>query len=202
MLKRIFSRGMRAKASYEVPSGAGAPPPFVDSFVIIRDSMQDVPNGPRDSLTKRHRAISARYAALEQSVIDRTLDTMISSAYLKPYSDDFEVAYTGNSKALRALKRQIKNLQDPGVLTVCPLCKVSLPRTFDHYLPLGTFPEFAIHPLNLVPSCQTCNGKKLEAWLNAEGQRICLHLYSDAIPQVDFVRCTLAPHLGVAVTLG
>lgn len=164
--------------------------------------MQNVPNGPRDNLTRRHRAICARYAAFEQSVSDRSLDTMTSSAYLKPYSDDFEVAYTRNSKALRALKKQIENLQDPGVLTVCPLCKISLPRTFDHYLPLGTFPEFAIHPLNLVPSCQTCNGKKLEAWLNADGQRICLHFYSDAIPQVDFVRCTLAPAPGGGRNVG
>jgi hypothetical protein len=170
-----------------------APPPFIDSFILIRDSMQEIPDGPRDILTRRHAAITTRYAAFEQSVAHRELDAMTPSAYLRPYRAHFEVAYTGNLKALRDLKVQIKSLQDPGVLTVCPLCKISLPHTFDHYLPLGTFSEFAIHPLNLVPSCQTCNGKKHEAWLNDEGQRICLHFYSDTIPQIDFVQCELSP---------
>jgi hypothetical protein len=169
------------------------PPPFIDSFILIRDSMQEVANGPRDNLTRRHRAITTRYDAFEQSVAERALDTITPSAYLRAYSEHFEVAYIGNTRALRDLKRQIKILQDPGVLTVCPLCKISLPRTFDHYLPRATFPEFAIHPLNLVPCCETCNGKKLDAWLNEDEQRICLHFYSDTIPQVDFVQCDLNP---------
>jgi hypothetical protein len=168
-----------------------APPPFIDSFVAIRDSMQDRPNSPRARLTARHRAIRTRYDDLEQAVIECTLEAMAASAYLDPLSDDFVMAYKGQTKALRDLKNAIKAVQEPGVLSVCPLCKISLPRTFDHYLPLGTFPEFAVHPLNMVPSCQSCNGKKLEAWLNGDGARICLYLYGDDIPALEFVRCRL-----------
>jgi len=170
-----------------------SPPPFIESFVDIRDSMQDAPNGPRARLMGRHRSINACYASLEGSVALNTLSTLKPSAYLNPLSHDFEVAYTGNSKPLRILKKRIKGVQAASVLTVCPLCKISLPRTFDHYLPIGTFPEFAVHPLNLVPSCNTCNSKKLEAWLNENGERICLHFYSDSVPQVPFIQCSLTP---------
>src|SRR4030081_1264227 len=104
-----------------------APPAFIDVFILIRDSMQQIPDGPRDILTRRHAAITTRYAAFEQSIVHRDLDAMTPSAYLRPYRAHFEVACTGNVKALRDLKKQIKSLQDPGVLTVCPLCKISLP---------------------------------------------------------------------------
>jgi hypothetical protein len=167
------------------------PPPFLDSFVAIRDSMQNRPDGPRRRLTRRHRAISTRYEDLEEAVSEMELEGLIPSAYLNPLSDDFEAAYTGQTKALRDLKAAIKNVQAPGVLAVCPLCKISLPRTFDHYLPLGTFPEFAVHPLNLMPSCQSCNGKKLEAWLNADGDRVCLYLYGDTPSPLAFIECRL-----------
>jgi hypothetical protein len=60
--------------------------------------------------------------------MNKLLDAMTASAALKPYSDDFAVAYTRNSKPLRELKKEIKNLQDRGVLAVCPFCKISLPR--------------------------------------------------------------------------
>ena len=174
-----------------------SPPPFMDSFIAIRDSMQFTPNGPRARLTGRHRAITTRYAVLEDSVALNTLSTITPSTYLSPLKDDFEVTYTGNSQALRTLKKRIRGVQAAGVLTVCPMCKISLPRTFDHYFPLGTFPEFAVHPLNLVPSCNTCNSKKLEAWLNENGDRICLYFYSDSVPQVPFIRCALTlPQLG------
>jgi hypothetical protein len=153
--------------------------------------MQNRPDGPRTRLTARHRAIRIRYDNLEEAVVEQTLEGLTPSAYLNPLSDDLEVAYTGQTKALRDLKIAIKAVQAPGVLAVCPLCKISLPRTFDHYLPLGTFPEFAVHPLNLVPSCQSCNGKKLEAWLNDGGERFCLYLYGDSIPRLAFIQCRL-----------
>jgi hypothetical protein len=177
----------------KVLQAPSSPPPFIETFVAIRDSMQDGPNSTRARLTGRYRAINSCYVSLEASIALSTLSTLKPSAYLSPLSSDFEVAYTGNSKPLRILKKRIKEVQATSVLTVCPLCKISLPRTFDHYLPLGTFPEFAVHPLNLVPSCSTCNSKKLEAWLNENGERICLYLYSDIIPQIPFIRCSLTP---------
>jgi hypothetical protein len=43
----------------------------------------------------------------------------------------------------------------------CPLCGVRDVRTLDHYLSKSEFPELAVFPANLVPSCSDCNKIKL-----------------------------------------
>ena len=71
------------------------------------------------------------------------------------------------------------------------MCGTTLPRTFDDYVPAVKFPEFAVHPLNLVPCCATCNSTKDADWLTAAGTRQYLHTYSDQLPDVQFVSVTL-----------
>jgi hypothetical protein len=40
----------------------------------------------------------------------------------------------------------------------CPFCGgIGTPRNLDHFLPKTYFPQFAIFPKNLVPSCRDCN---------------------------------------------
>jgi hypothetical protein len=53
----------------------------------------------------------------------------------------------------------------------------------DHYLPSSKFPEFALFPLNLVPLCGGCNGKK-SAKVPTLRPHSFLHPYFDAIPDV------------------
>jgi hypothetical protein len=43
----------------------------------------------------------------------------------------------------------------------CPLCGEREVKTLDHYLPQSDFPELAVFPANLVPSCSDCNKTKL-----------------------------------------
>ena len=44
----------------------------------------------------------------------------------------------------------------------CPLCAHRDASTLDHYLAKSTHPTFALTPLNLVPSCASCNKNKLD----------------------------------------
>lgn len=62
----------------------------------------------------------------------------------------------------------------------CPFCGgIGRPRNLDHYLPKAYFPQFAIAPLNLVPSCRDCNmdGKGEDFAIVASEQ--ILHPYLD-----------------------
>ncbi len=43
----------------------------------------------------------------------------------------------------------------------CPLCGARDVKTLDHYLSQSEFPELAVFPANLVPSCSDCNKIKL-----------------------------------------
>lgn len=42
----------------------------------------------------------------------------------------------------------------------CPSCGFGEIDNLDHYLSKSHFPQFAVHPLNLIPSCGPCNKKK------------------------------------------
>lgn len=46
-------------------------------------------------------------------------------------------------------------------VAVCPMCDGTLgDAEVDHFLPKSQFPLLAVHPMNLVPICQTCNGSR------------------------------------------
>ncbi|MFA6309937.1 MAG: HNH endonuclease signature motif containing protein [Sterolibacterium sp.] len=42
-------------------------------------------------------------------------------------------------------------------LNRCPLCGQRDVKTIDHYLPKSSYPELAVFPANLIPSCSDCN---------------------------------------------
>lgn len=57
----------------------------------------------------------------------------------------------------------------------CPFCGgIGTPTTIDHFLPKAHFPQYAVFPPNLVPSCKDCNmGEKGEVFATtAEDQFI------------------------------
>lgn len=87
-------------------------------------------------------------------------------------------AYEGRTKPVLDLKARIleKNI-------ICPLCWISESSTLDHHLPKSAFPEFAIFPPNLVPSCSHCNNTKLNFFIDqTTGIRLFLHPYYDKLP--------------------
>lgn len=61
----------------------------------------------------------------------------------------------------------------------CPYCGgIGRPQSLDHYLPKAHFPQYSVHPQNLVPSCRDCNtGKSNDLAINADSQYI--HPYLD-----------------------
>jgi len=61
----------------------------------------------------------------------------------------------------------------------------------DHVLGQSEFPQYAVHPLNLFPSCSECNGYKSESFLR-NGVRRFLNLYSDALPNTQYLFVTIA----------
>jgi hypothetical protein len=81
----------------------------------------------------------------------------------------------------------------------CPMCAVGRASTLDHYLPEGTFPEFAILPLNLVPACSVCQQYKLDLY-RTDDSPLFLQLYFDELPHnerflfagVDFVGSSIS----------
>lgn len=60
----------------------------------------------------------------------------------------------------------------------CPLCGRRDVSSLDHYLPKSLYPLYAVAPVNLIPCCRECNGKKAALIANAPEKQT-LHPYFD-----------------------
>jgi len=162
--------------------------PHIDFLVAIRDARKTSGGiNHKAVITGEHAAIVAQYNAFSQLLQQRKLASITASARLKPISISLRGCYTGKSAGIKSLKSAIKDAQPKRRLKFCPMCGVSRPSTYDHYLPGIRFPEFSVHPLNLVPCCSICNSTKDDDFLNQAGTLQYLHLYSDLIPTTPFL---------------
>lgn len=73
---------------------------------------------------------------------------------------------------------------------ICPLCSHRLVETLDHYLPKTEFPRLTTTPINLVPSCYTCNKSKL-ASSPSRPEEETLHPYFDNIENDVWLSATV-----------
>ena len=105
-----------------------------------------------------------------------SLATIVSAGYDSDQSNDLRDCYKGRTDALEQLLARIRWSQSTIAQTKCQYCEIGSPDTFDHYLPEGTFPEYSVLALNLVPCCHLCNSKKSNIFL-VSGQRQFLNLY-------------------------
>lgn len=168
-----------------LPSG---PTTYLDWYVSIRDRKRTNTRGP---LVTAHALIAERYGSLAEAIGNGSLASLESDTRALHLSGPLRACYDGSTEPLRQLKQAIKEAQPRRQLKYCPMCGTTLPKTFDHYMPAVRFPEFAVHALNLVPCCSTCNSTKDDDWLSVTGRRQFLHAYTDEIPDLQFVRVTL-----------
>lgn len=157
----------------------------------------------RGQLEAAHKEISAQYDAFELSAARTSLQSLVPNLACAKIKDALRACYDVPTKALWELKAAIKAAQPERLLKYCPMCGTTLDSTFDHYIPATRFPEYAVHPLNLVPSCAVCNSTKSDDWLDAAGNRQYLHAFTDQLPDVVFLVSTLhesGEHLAVGAT--
>lgn len=96
-------------------------------------------------------------------------------------SDALKKCYGTSSAPLAGLKEEILESQDLLTRACCQHCGLNGPDTFDHYLPQESFPEFAVHPHNIVPCCNECNrNRSYRPWRDVRGCST-LHLYFDEL---------------------
>ncbi|MGZ3810913.1 MAG: hypothetical protein ACXVJN_04265, partial [Mucilaginibacter sp.] len=94
--------------------------------------------------------------------------------------------YKYSAKAFVDLKIILTTVKKNTVSNDCQNCTVGEVGSFDHYLPKEKFPEYAVNPLNLIPSCSICNGHKGAIW-QSEGNRLFLSPYQDILPTDQYL---------------
>lgn len=164
------------------------PPAHLDRYIAIRDKKHKATKAP---LIAAHALIAQCYIDYAQAIALNGLAALARNPQAAHLSGPLRACYDSPTQPLKELKQAIHDAQPKRLLKYCPMCGTTLPRTFDHYMPAVRFPEFAVHPLNLVPCCATCNSIKDADWLTAAGARQFLHTYSDQLPDLQFVFVTL-----------
>lgn len=166
----------------------GDDPAYIDRYVAIRGRKH---LAVRNQLIAAHPFVEERYEELDEAIADDTLRLMAVDGRAAPIRGALRACYDGATQPLRDLKKAITAAQPKRLLKYCPMCGTTIHSTFDHYLPAVRFPEFSVHPLNLVPCCSKCNSTKDDDWLTPAGRRQYLHAFSDEIPDATFVTVTL-----------
>lgn len=163
-------------------------PAYLDHYVAIRDKKKIATRTP---LVAAHSLIKECYEDYAHAIAADGLASLASNAEALKIIDHLRACYNSSTQPLRELKKAIQDAQPKRLLKYCPMCGITLPRTFDHYMPAVKFPQFAVHPMNLVPCCATCNSTKDADWLTLAGTRQYLHTYSDQLPDVQFLSVAL-----------
>jgi len=163
------------------------------SFISRHDKIVDAKtNGAvKAILVKLRPEILKRYSELELKMNAGLLHQLSENAALLKNKDELQSCYKNKAKGIRSVFSEIENIQNPRILERCPYCGITLPNTFDHYLPEGKFPEYSASGLNLLPCCNDCNSTKGARWKTG-GKRLFLNLYVDSIPVGTYLQVRLS----------
>lgn len=100
-------------------------------------------------------ALTEELFTIQPINIDGVADPIILNDLKK---SDFIKLYNNYLVGITKPARVIYDVLMSSANEKCPFCGgIGRPRNLDHYLPKAYFPQFAIAPLNLVPSCRDCN---------------------------------------------
>ena len=133
--------------------------------------------------------VSNRFTTFTNHAVPNTLEAIAASPFAAPNIGLLESCYS-KSNGLSRLKTKIKEKQSVLLRSECQYCNIGEPTTFDHYLPQVDFPEFSALSINLFPCCSKCNTEKGEEWILL-GNRKVINYYYDALPNVDYLNCTI-----------
>ncbi|RPA62050.1 HNH endonuclease [Shewanella frigidimarina] len=153
------------------------------------------PNTTKTNLLLLEPQILARYSLFEQAIVQNTLFSFPEDPALAAHKDDLLSCYKGRTKKVKEIFKLIEDTQPTRFLKRCPYCGVTLPKTYDHYLPEAHFPELSVHALNLVPCCGSCNSTKNNFWKN-NTHRTFLYFYKDIIPNVQYINVNIVTGAG------
>jgi 5-methylcytosine-specific restriction endonuclease McrA len=156
----------------------GDPIAEFDSIAADRKSMS-----VRTQLALMRPSVEARYQLYDKERFELSAFAALPSPFTGSEEQkllrECYVSDSHDTEALSHLKARIRAMQPPGIARRCQYCcGIGCADTWDHYLPKDVFPEFAVYPGNLVPSCSMCNSKR-GAWVDLRRRRRTVSLYFD-----------------------
>ena len=142
----------------------------------------------KDRIIPLSQIILTAYPLYDEAFQRNTLHTVTASITFTPEQKaDAIKLYKYKSKPFIQLKNAIISRPDNYEDHTCQYCTINSVNTLDHIMPKDDYPEFAVHPKNLVPACSECNGYKSEKWMSQHRVFECLYPYLHQLPTVQFL---------------
>lgn len=166
------------------------PPQYSDSFnfhITVVESKNSRSALLKSRVKAKAQEIEARFNEYDHAFETNTLELISEDPLMQGMRTDLQSLYNFKSKPFQALHELL--IKPDGILNdTCPNCDKDSVESFDHLLPQTKFPEFSDHPLNLMPCCSECNGRKSANWIE-NGRRKYINLYIDELPDVQYLFC-------------
>lgn len=105
--------------------------------------------------------------------------------------------YKADRAAIQGLKFKVLKTEEGIFDDICPICGIGPANTIDHFVPEGDYPEYCIHPRNLIPLCNDCNGPKRGLLKTDANERALWNNYLDVSPDKQFLFCNIAMKEGM-----
>ncbi|MFW1989540.1 HNH endonuclease [Acinetobacter baumannii] len=127
------------------------------------------------------------YKIYDTAFIENKLYSLSAIPNIDPHEkEDLLKLYNYSSKPFVKLKNTIISLPNNRELNTCQYCTINDVNTLDHIIPKENFPEFVVHPKNLIPVCSQCNSFKSDKWIKNGGFEF-LNLYLHILPMQQFL---------------
>lgn len=141
----------------------------------------------KDRIVPLSQKILSYYPVYDSAFSTNSLHTITAcNLFTDSEESDLLKLYKYSSKPFTLLKNAIVSRPNNREDHTCQYCTINSVNTLDHIMPKDDYPEFAVHPKNLVPACSQCNGKKSKKWITS-GVFECLNPYLHQLPPVQFL---------------
>jgi 5-methylcytosine-specific restriction endonuclease McrA len=143
-------------------------PDFVSRVVSLNDTIEE------------------QYKIFYEKFIQNELEKINNKSFSRVEKETLIKLYSFKSKVIQELKINLTTDERNRIINTCQNCTISEVNSFDHFIPKDEFAEFVVNPLNLFPSCTTCNSLKSSVW-RKNNKRLFLNLYLDQLPKEQYL---------------
>lgn len=158
---------------------------FMRRVVSSKRNTEDDPHR-RVRLSSLITKVDPTYSNYDSKMSTNALPLLTKLTISNSEKVDLLSLYSYKNSILTKFRRAISTDTSSTYQATCQYCTVNSVNSLDHFVPKDLFPEFSVHPRNLVPSCTECNSKKLARWLN-NNQHFFLNLYIDLLPKSQYL---------------
>ncbi len=130
--------------------------------------------------------ITTRYQTFENHCTHNELELLTQDVGCTLLRDELLSLYGFGKPVVKIILETVQAAQNQAVRHTCQYCTIGGIKSLDHVVNKSDFPEYSIHPQNLIPCCLECNVNKGEEWVNG-GNRLFINLYTDVLPNDQYL---------------